>query len=107
MFSVESFGAARLSVLSKHGYGVSGPKTCRLFHGYGVLGPKTGRLLHGYGVLGSKTGRLLHGYGVLGSKTGRLLHRDGVRGPKRAAFFMPTACAVKTVGCFSQFLGAR
>ena len=41
------------------------------------------------------------------SKTGRLLHRDGVRGPKRAAFFMPTACAAKTAGCFSQFLGAR
>ena len=41
------------------------------------------------------------------SKTGRLLHRDGVRGPKRAAFFMPTACAAKTAGCFSQFLPAR
>ena len=93
VFSVESFGAARLSVLSKHGYG--------------VLGPKTGRLLHGYGVSGSKTGRLLHRDGVSGPKTGRLLHRDGVRGPKRAAFFMPTACAVKTAGCFSQFLGAR
>ena len=76
-------------------------------HGYGVLGPKTGRLFHGYGVLGPKTGRLLHGYGVSGSKTGRLLHRDGVRGPKRAAFFMPTACAAKTAGCFLQFLGAR
>ena len=68
---------------------------------------KTGRLLHGYGVSGAKTGRLLHGYGVLGPKTGRLLHRDGVRGPKQAAFFMPTACAVKTAGCFSQFLPAR
>ena len=121
-------------MLSKHGYGVLGPKTGRLLYGYGVLGPKTGRLLHRYGVRGpkraafytatgcavqngppftprwgarSKTGRLLHGYGVLGSKTGRLLHRDGVRGPKRAAFFMPTACAAKTAGCFSQFLGAR
>ena len=41
------------------------------------------------------------------SKTGRLLHRDGVRGQKRAAFFMPTACAAKKAGCFSQFLGAR
>ena len=41
------------------------------------------------------------------SKTGRLLHRDGVRGPKRATFFMPTACAAKTAGCFSQFLTAR
>ena len=71
---------ARLSVLSKHGYE--------------VLGPKTRRLLHGYGVSGSKTGRLLHGYGVLGPKPGRLLHRDGVRGPKRAAFYTATGCAV-------------
>ena len=124
-----------MSVLSKHGYGVSGPKTGRLLHGYGVLGPKTGRLLHGYRVSGSKTGRLLHGYGVSGSKTCRLLHGYGVlgsktcrllhgygvsglktcrllhgygvRGPKRAAFFTVPACAVQNATRFLPFRPAR
>ena len=98
---------ARLSVLSKHGYGVLGPKTCRLLHGYGVLGSKTGRLLHSYGVSGPKTGRLLYGYGVLGSKTGRLLHGYGVRGPKRAAFYTATGCAVQNGPPFSCRQPAR
>ena len=41
------------------------------------------------------------------SKTGRLFHRSGLRGPKRGPFFTVPACAAKTAGCFSQFLGAR
>jgi len=48
-----------------------------------------------------------HGYGVLGSKTGRLFHADSLRGENGGLFFTVLACAVKTAGCFSQFLGAR